>query len=1323
MAYEYEFDGVKYATPNRLSDLQVENLVSSYREAGLTHPTAVEQQRLAREDLLQNKSIKDSFQKYWMRENGTAFDGTDDELVSEYMEQMRYWDLNLGSLFTLGAKLEGNYYTEDERQAIGVLWNTWQNVVPFTQQEGHKWDAAWDFVEAAGTDVTNWAGLVTGGTATAGSLVAKQAAKAGIRKLIFEGMKSGGKAGAIQGAGWSAAHSITRQNAQAEVGIGDGVDFKETAVDTAIGTVIGAGIGVPLGGTLGAVKGLRGPKAATPDEMLPTETPPTSSLWDAPEQAITSADTSINSGKLPAGYNKLKQMGVFQEGQVVADIGGGRFDNAVDDLAKDGVEVLVFDPFNRTATHNTAVATRIQDGGANVAVSNNVLNVIEEPANIAKVIQQAENAISTGDKAYFTVYQGNKTGVGTQTSKGYQRNEPTANYMEAVESVFGKGNVQRKGDVIIATKATASTKPTQAARTNISEAQAAEKWMQVLSDDSITGSARDAARKVFITEMGKGIQNQGAGVSKTNDQVFNEAMQRLTALGVKTFEPDEVIARMWNAKQQGRMGMNVDQFASLANSVENFAWQRFRTAVKENDPKTVKFWDDYAKAAETASGVSTEVGRALQLQSLRGRTDPITFAEALDFIANKAQTPKEAALIAEKAAQKAGVWRKMTAGLNEFFINNILGATVTLTVNVTSGVVHHADRALTSMVAGVSTKNGKLVRDGATQFLMQYYYIGSALRYGLKAFAKADAQLDKGRNFVDDATQSIAIGNRNFDLSKPSTLLPQGEGALQYGMNWVGNLNRVLGSRAMIATDELMKQMSFRAKLFELEVNDFMAKGSTWTEAVKLAQQSTAKKTEDYIDSVGQGVAVLDVNSKKALQEAREITFQTEFKDDAFGRAGKFTQDLVNKVPISRQVMPFIRTPTNILSYVGEKTAFLQNTSKSFKERLSSSDPKVRAKAQTSLHLGTLFWAGATMTASSGALTSVGPSEFSERNVKNISKEYLPYSLRTGDTSVQIRRWDPWAKFFVVMGAVHDTYKYASVDSQNAMFARSALAIAEALFSMPATQSVQAMMNAFRSDEASLDTFMGKQAQSFFPYYRLWQEIAEMQGMDKVIYEQFDMSDLAKDPILLFETKWPFISEEKKSQIDRKRDPIFGEPQVVQPNLGLAISGLAYKEGTDTRVIEELMRLGVGKQPPSPLQGGADMRLFPVEPEYQRTVYDLFQEMVGTVEIGGKNLYQTLEGTIKSDAYLQVMTDNSALVGRSEATGSREQTISSIISEYRTYAHYQLVEKLLKQDKNHPYVQLSRREQLRKELNKTQQTQSQSDQIMNSVLGPLGNNQ
>lgn len=174
-------------------------------------------------------------------------------------------------------------------------------------------------------------------------------------------------------------------------------------------------------------------------------------LWSVPEQAYDSADTSINSGKLPAGTTRMIKDGVFQEGQTVVDIGGGRFDNAVEAVGKTGATVVVYDPFNRTPEHNQEVASQVANGGADISMAHNVLNVIQEPENMDKVIRQAKNAIPIGGTAYFSVYEGTGKGKGFPTTKGYQRNEKTADYVPRIEAIFGEGNVERKGKLIIAT--------------------------------------------------------------------------------------------------------------------------------------------------------------------------------------------------------------------------------------------------------------------------------------------------------------------------------------------------------------------------------------------------------------------------------------------------------------------------------------------------------------------------------------------------------------------------------------------------------------------------------------------------------------------------------------------------------------------------------------------------------------------------------------------------------------------------------------------------------------------------------------------------------
>jgi hypothetical protein len=162
----------------------------------------------------------------------------------------------------------------------------------------------------------------------------------------------------------------------------------------------------------------------------------TSSVWDEPVQAITSADTSINSSKLPAAFTQLNKEGVFKKGSVNIDIGGGRFNNADELLQKSDATNLVYDPFNRTKAHNANVVNAVSGGNADTATINNVLNVIEDEANQLKVLKQAKDAVRKDGEVFISVYQGKGDGIGKATSKGFQQNKKAADYLDLVKKVF-----------------------------------------------------------------------------------------------------------------------------------------------------------------------------------------------------------------------------------------------------------------------------------------------------------------------------------------------------------------------------------------------------------------------------------------------------------------------------------------------------------------------------------------------------------------------------------------------------------------------------------------------------------------------------------------------------------------------------------------------------------------------------------------------------------------------------------------------------------------------------------------------------------------------
>lgn len=160
-------------------------------------------------------------------------------------------------------------------------------------------------------------------------------------------------------------------------------------------------------------------------------------------QGFGSAETSLN--QVASAMRKID----WKPGTVNVDIGGGRFDKATEYLREQGVESMVFDPFNRDAEHNRQVAERVRDEKVDTVTCNNVLNVIDSASSRANVILQAAKALKPGGTAYFSVYEGDKSGVGRQTkSDSWQNNRVTKDYVSEIERYFD--DVTVKGKVIIA---------------------------------------------------------------------------------------------------------------------------------------------------------------------------------------------------------------------------------------------------------------------------------------------------------------------------------------------------------------------------------------------------------------------------------------------------------------------------------------------------------------------------------------------------------------------------------------------------------------------------------------------------------------------------------------------------------------------------------------------------------------------------------------------------------------------------------------------------------------------------------------------------------
>jgi len=166
-------------------------------------------------------------------------------------------------------------------------------------------------------------------------------------------------------------------------------------------------------------------------------------------QKITSADTSIK--QVPAVFKRVN----FKTGTLNFDIGCGKYpDLLTDEMRRIGVMNIGWDPYH--AKSNCQINSKFIyrkgcfDERFDTVTCSNVLNVIK-PLDIKhNIVELAHKLLCKNGVAYFLIYEGDKTGVGRATTKGWQNNMKANRYEKIISCHFPV--YIRKGNLIAASK-------------------------------------------------------------------------------------------------------------------------------------------------------------------------------------------------------------------------------------------------------------------------------------------------------------------------------------------------------------------------------------------------------------------------------------------------------------------------------------------------------------------------------------------------------------------------------------------------------------------------------------------------------------------------------------------------------------------------------------------------------------------------------------------------------------------------------------------------------------------------------------------------------
>lgn len=421
---------------------------------------------------------------------------------------------------------------------------------------------------------------------------------------------------------------------------------------------------------------------------------------------------------------------------------------------------------------------------------------------------------------------------------------------------------------------------------------------------------------------------------------------------------------------------------------------------------------EHAHIHSQVMGIASEAGRALGvLAHTRKYYGEILDAESLDTMMNsmggKGHIEDVADMMEAFLEGDIGKLNRYTSEVAEVrtidkvfeaWVNALLSGPQTHVVNMTSNfLVSMNDDVVRLLASGIGKLHGGskvYVREAVARMTSAP---GAALS-GMKMFSEAL----KDENFDDTLTK---IEARHRKAIKGTA----------------GKVIRMPG-RFLSAEDLLFKKFTYVKEAHALAMHDHIENGT------------------DYEATVD---ALLNVENDRLTPEQRAMRKKaTEAADKAtftnpLGTFGRTLQKLANDHPSLRFIIPFIRTPTNIVKYAAQHSP-VALFFKEFRQQFARGGAE-RDIAVARMTLGTSVGAAIAMLAAEGLVTGGGPDDPRERNIL-YSMGWQPYSFKIGNKYYSYGRLEPLGMIFGIAADIREMSAVASeeeLESLVALFAGS----------------------------------------------------------------------------------------------------------------------------------------------------------------------------------------------------------------------------------------------------------------------------------------------
>lgn len=684
------------------------------------------------------------------------------------------------------------------------------------------------------------------------------------------------------------------------------------------------------------------------------------------------------------------------------------------------------------------------------------------------------------------------------------------------------------------------------------------------------------------------------------------------------------------------------------------------------------------KGLQTAAARATSAGRIATKDGLSGDTLDVLSAfggsKRVRNLARELAKVKDDAMMS-KTIKKA-VDRKGLRVLNEYWINSILSGPTTHALNMTANsfnvLVRPTERAFGAFING----DMKEMKAAARTYKYLFYNLSDALKMAAKSGWNQRPILDesvKFDNIIQGSSQRaissefLGFGGSTMDimgkaLTMPSRMLGT-EDEFFKQLAFRSNLQASLVTDAAFMSIDDIKKAGYKTRdewvkgEFEKAFNTKIDAEEKYQEAVMMGKideddEVKAEFIRQFVGSYKKG----NKYAEQAVYEARSSTFTSPLKEDTLSYD---IQVLANKHPFLRQIIPFIQTPMNIMGQAWDRTPLLNKLRSQYKAELNSSDPAIVAQAKGKMATGVLIYGSLGLLAIEGRITGGGPTDPKRAALWRNSPDWQPYSINVGTQEkpywVSYARMDPWTTAFGIVGDMAEMYELGQMaDSDGADMASMFIAaVGNNIVSKTYLQGIADTVDLMNAKDSpwEIGNFLQRRLASLAPMSGFTNQVGNLN--DDYMREARGYVDTLKKS-----------TGAGRADLPLKYDWVTGQPMegptTLKPLFHITAKGMEEKQSDAQLIYSEMRKLGVRFEGARRKVGGVELT---------SEMYQRWNELIGTTQIGRKTLQERLVKKIKGKRYNKDGSDYN-LVTPSES--HRVIEINKELKRYRDRALHQL---------------------------------------------------